>query len=168
MFVIDNNTLQNRLLTPEVGGVWRSDTELTIKSAHDFCIDIKHCDVYYANVPGKHFSYCNAELKEGYSFAPKSTKIGRSLQNWLDVTPDISCNPIQQKQQLLHRNGHRVETIPLWHSLTRYKHCSLHEGNMLLNCMKSSVSTKHNDLQRLSTSWTGMQCVCVFNLSTKG
>lgn len=69
-----------------MGGLWRSDTELTIKSAHDFCIDIKHCDVYYANVPGKHFSYCNAELKEGYSFAPQSTKIGRNVQNWPDIT----------------------------------------------------------------------------------
>lgn len=55
------------LLLPEVLGVCACvlDTELTIKSALFFCIDIKHCDVYYANV------YSNAEIKtyKGYSFA---------------------------------------------------------------------------------------------------
>lgn len=60
-----------------------------------FCIDIKHCDVYYANVPRNHVAYSNAEIKtyEGYSLAlgtqisaatssPIVLKTGRSLQNW--------------------------------------------------------------------------------------
>lgn len=39
--------------------VWQSDTQLTVKSALFFCIGIKHCNVYYANVPGKYISYCD-------------------------------------------------------------------------------------------------------------
>lgn len=82
----------------------------TINLLHLFCIDRKHCDVYYANVPRNYMDYFNAMIKtyDGHSFALgmqisasahlQATKQGVKTQN-LD-TPDTSCNQIKQSQTL--------------------------------------------------------------------
>lgn len=71
MSVIDINNRQKQTTSWWQVCACRSDREVTIKSAPLFCIDIKHCDVYYAKIPRKHIPYSNAGKKnyEGYSFA---------------------------------------------------------------------------------------------------
>lgn len=82
-----------------------SDTEMNITPALFICIDIKHCDVYYVKVPKKHIANSNTDINEwmkavvffalGKQIIP-TTSFLQSRGEEKNLTPDISCNPLQK------------------------------------------------------------------------
>lgn len=173
--------------------VCMSDTELTIKLALFFCIDIQHCDVCYENVLRKHIAYSNAKIKwmnEDSNFlhwvprsvpllaflsSPQNREKGRTSHlTFYTIQYNITENcdrkiAIGLKQHLSDR------VSPKWS-----ENYSLHKGSIhLLHCtILSGVSIAFSTpykycykgqwvLHNLSQQLNRHE-VCVFNLSTIG
>lgn len=121
---------------PEVVGVRRSDIELTIKSVLAFCIDRKHCDVYYANVHGKQITQSNLEIKSLHSVhrsvqeqSSNSEAGKRCLQNW--GTPHLTFTCKSSKTKTYNYGLTTATELKQYLSDSgspKAEHCSLHKG----------------------------------------